>query len=130
VAAVAHDLATHLALMGHGTLGETVFAGRLPPTPDAAVAVQGPYGGEGPIWTHDGMTADRQRVQIAVRAATYAAAESLATAIYRTLAKVVNGAMGEGHYQRVMPLQAPFLLERDEHERVIFAFNCAVTRNL
>lgn len=115
------DVKAYLVAQGQAT---NTFMGRLPDTPDSATAIF-QYAGRNPLFVHNtaGISIDRPALQILNRATTYAEAEARALALYALLAAVVNTTMGSTTYQRVEPLAAPFLLNRDELDRTVFAQN-------
>lgn len=102
------------------TDGVNLFSERLPDMPTQAVA----------ITTYSGRVGDRlmdnsqiayefPRVQVAVRDATPQLAYNLAEQAYRLLGGVAN----DGSVLSIEPQSMPFLLNRDEKERVVYAFN-------
>ncbi len=115
------DVKAYLSTQSAAT---NTFMGRLPDTPDSATALF-QYAGRAPLFVHStpGISIDRPALQILNRAKTYAEAEARALALYALLAAVVNTTMGGTRYQRIEPLAAPFLLERDANDRTVFGQN-------
>lgn len=114
-----------------GTLGldAATYRGRLPDSPDTATALI-PYAGRPPLFVHNtpGISIDRPALQILCRAKTFVDAEARAAALYAALAGVVNTDLNGTRYQRIEPLAAPFLLERDANDRTVFALNFYVMK--
>ncbi len=125
------DVATYLASPGFaiGDLGTVVYYGRLPDSPATACAVL-PYSGRQGDYvmeqTH--VAIEYPRLQILSRAATFDEAEVIAAKAYRALDGVVNLLLGGLRYLKIMPLQPPFVLERDANDKVVLAFNVEVMR--
>lgn len=115
------DVKAYLVAQGQAT---NTFMGKLPDTPDSATALF-QYAGRGPLFVHNlpTISIDRPALQILNRARTYAEAETRALALYALLAAITNTSMGGTTYQRIEPLAAPFLLERDALDRTVFAQN-------
>lgn len=120
------DVKAYLVAQGQAT---NTFMGRLPDTPDSATALF-QYAGRSPLFVHNlpTISIDRPALQILNRAKTYADAETRALALYALLAAVVNATLGSTTYQRIEPLAAPFLLERDANDRTVFAANYYVMK--
>ena len=108
-----------------------VYLGQMPDTPDTACALL-EYGGRAPSYTFGtrGIDTEYPRLQVLCRgeANDYLAARELAETAYATLAAVANESIDSTHYQAVTPLQPPFLLKRDERDRVYVAFNVEVAK--
>ena len=135
------DLAGYLdTALGTHSQGSNLFAGDLPHSPDDVVGADGPVTalfetpGSVPVETLgvDGQPAvTLPRVQVQTRAGgatAYVDSRTRAREVYAALVVVTNEDVGGALYYRVAPLQEPFLLHRDESERVVFAFNCEVWR--
>ncbi len=125
------DLATYLdTQLASLSLGTNLFVGRLPDSPDTCVALY-EYGGITPTSTFGTNTAslDNPRVQVTVRDAAYANAESLIRSIWTQLEAVANETLSGTFYQRVTAVQSPFPLERDTADRILFVQNFQVVRN-
>lgn len=133
------DLAQALVDGGVGTLAVDVFSGRLPDLPDGdpaggIVAVLLSPAAEpavrtmGPSLTAPGT--ERPRVQVVIRAASWAAGEAKAKAALDALDNLGPVVLNGTTYQHVEALQRPaFYLEADPQDRHVFAFNCAITRD-
>jgi hypothetical protein len=131
--ALLDDLVTELQTAGVGTSGTTIFAGTIPATPDACVALLH-YASESPdrLMGATGVRAtsvERPRVQVVARAMTYQAAESKARQALTALDWLGPKTIGGTRYFHVMALQRPpFFLRRDENDRTLMAFNVSVAR--
>ena len=113
-------------------LGTNLFLGRLPDTPSTCVSVY-ETGGLTPIEAMGGSSLPafiQPRAQLLVRAASYAAAASLAEDCFKKLTLIDNEALSGTKYLRVEGIQSPFYLERDGQERVVFACNYQAQRVL
>ncbi len=123
------ELGTYLQTAGIGTLGTDLFLGELPANPDNCVAIL-EYGGMAP--EHDlGTTALRYefpRVQVVVRNTSYATGRLKAQDILGDMAAVANETLTSVYYLEAAPLQSPFLLERDDNDRWVFACNYQITK--
>lgn len=111
-------------LIANGQPSDIFRMGRLPPSPDDTVALI-QYPGLRPEFVHNtaGISRDRPALQVHVRSKVYATAQARAQAIYALLAALVNETIEGRFYQRVEPLGAPFLLERDANDRTVIATN-------
>lgn len=118
------EIAAYIATNGHGTVGTTIFKGRMPEAPADAIALH-EYGGGSPDFTHDSDTPimESPRVQVMVRHSSYSTGRTLIEAIYRDLCRVHNQSLSGTYYYRLIPQQSPFYLRRDENERVEFTVN-------
>ena len=124
------DLAVYLDAQTTWTQATDLFVGDLPPSPDAVTVLYEYAGGE----PRETMGADSSpaivnpRVQVVTRAATYPDARARALLAYQKLVLIANETVNSTYYARVVPVQEPFFLARDESERVLFAFNADVLR--
>lgn len=88
-----------------------------------------PAPGFAPISQHDAAVGTRRpNVQIMCRSLSFPTAFDRATLIYDLVSGVVNAVIGSTRFLRIAPLQEPFYLGRDEKDREMVAFNCAVQR--
>lgn len=128
---LADDVAAFLAGAGLGLVaGTNLFLQDVPAQPDALVAVI-EYPGRGPVGTHDDPASiEVPRFQVYARAAQYdaAAARASAEAAYKALRAVTNQTLSGTFYLAIRALQSPFLLHRDENQRVVFAVNFEATK--
>lgn len=129
------DLADVMSSNGLGTVGVTIFKGALPSTPDACVALLGPYGGLPPVWTMSAGPAsggrpqvERPRVQVLCRDTRYDAAEQKAVAVRFAIDGLGGFTKNGVGYKSVFMVQEPFYFERDANNREIFAANLEILR--
>ena len=117
-----------------------LFLGMLPDEPDEATALY-EYGGRAPQYEQNQAAPvwEYARIQIVSRGprppapAGYKVARQMIRSIYDSLASVTNLNIQTGtdaggdpvytFYMAIRPIQEPFDLERDEKQRVLFAFN-------
>lgn len=72
--------------------------------------------------------ATRPRIQVVARDARQTDASDLAWAAWKALEPVANQAVNGTWFERIETLQEPFLLERDETQRWLYAFNVEAIR--
>ena len=132
--ATALEVSTYLAGLGLGTFGTSLFIDDLPPDPDVCCAVNNsggssPEGGFGV----DGIQFEWPTLQILFRGAAgdSEGPRARAQTAYEGLAKVQAEALSGTQYLTVMPLQPPFILQRDDQaHRVVWAFNVLISKEL
>jgi hypothetical protein len=119
---------------GLATLEADLFLGTLPSNPTLCCALA-EYAGEPPLRTQNeghahssAQGGERPRVQLLCRATDYEAGRSLIQSILGVLDAIVNQTILGTFYLKVAAVQPPFLLERDQNDRWIFAVNFAVTK--
>lgn len=114
------------------TLGTNLFLGREPADPDTCVTLYETGGRPADDFFGDGTAPalERPGLQVRVRASGYSTAAALAGDVWQALAKVSNDTLSGTLYQRVMPLQSPFAFDRDDRDRMVFAANFDVIRNV
>lgn len=131
--ALLDDLGTYLdAQVGALTLGTNLFLGRLPDAPDTAVALF-EYAGAPPVnvmGSDAPPILEQPRIQVLSRASSYSASRSQAITVWLVLEGILNETISGTLYQRVEAVQSAFPLERDTHERSVFAQNFQVIHNL
>ena len=116
---VSNEIAEFLQDRGFGILGTDIFF-QMPTSPDRAIAIlETP--GDAPITCKRriGPVLERPRFQITVRDLSYADADRLSGRIYRELMGFHGIINGIG-YSRILALQSPFWLRRDESRRTEF----------
>ena len=112
---------------GLGTVNTDIFLGSEPDAPDACVIVR-EYAGEKSEYTFGPTIAyENPRVQIVCRAKDYLSARTKAEAVYKAV-DVAEASLTGVHYLRIEPLQPPFPIGRDNNDRRLIAFNCAVMK--
>lgn len=123
---VLNEIAAHLVAQGLGVLGTDLFIGKLPNDPDACGVVY-ETGGLAPEMGFGaaGVKHETPAIQVVFRGAPgdYAGPRAKAESAYRALAAVEAQALSGTFFHFVHPQQSPFLLNRDQAERVLLAFN-------
>jgi hypothetical protein len=115
------DLATALQDADVGTLGTNLFLGWLPDAPDNALALY-ETGGQPPSYTHHALTPAiaRPSIQVMVRDHEYVSGRERIDEAYAVLC-------GLSSYLAIQPIQPPFALGRDAHDRARFSVNFNLT---
>jgi hypothetical protein len=115
------DLAAALQAASIGTVSFDLFVGRLPDLPHAAMAIY-QYAGLPPLYTHQSLipSHDRPSVQVRARDVDFAAVETRIREAYVVLCGLTD-------YLACQPLQPPFQLDRDAHDRQHWAVNFSIT---
>jgi hypothetical protein len=115
------DLATALQAADIGTLGADLFLGWLPDAPDNALALY-ETGGQPPSYTHHVLTPAivRPSIQVMVRDQEYVSGRERINDAYAVLCSLTS-------YLAIQPLQPPFALGRDAHDRPRFSVNFNLT---
>lgn len=119
------EVGTYLAAAprSRGVVGTTLFYGLMPDSPDTLITLHN-MPGRPPEETFAVLPSDEHlTLQILTRAPTYAAAETLARDIWLDM-------LAHPTFTHVQAQQSPFLLERDESRRVVFACSYSVMRRL
>lgn len=136
MASVLDEMTTYLAAQGVGTVGTDLFAGLLPDTPDACVALL-ETGGMPAAHTVGGGGAgsavfERPSIQVICRGAKhdYAAARAKAGTAFTKLDGLANTTLSGTRYLSIFAAQPPFLIGRDENERPLVGFNVEVAKEL
>jgi hypothetical protein len=137
---VADDLSDYLTSQGHGanttdtgTAPISIFSNFSPTTPDQVVMVYETGG----LSTVHAMASgpgqavqERPAVQIRCRAQTQTSARTLADDVFNSLdgfrTRTINGT----RYNYMEAIQSPFILDRDDEEREVFAFNVRIMKDL
>lgn len=110
-------------------LGTDLFKGYLPDLPDTCVAVY-ETAGPAPRETLTLTLVERPNLQVVSRSVDYPGARVNAQNVWNLLHQVVDETLSGVRYLRMVPLQSPFYLGRDESLRVKFAFNMTVEKEL
>jgi hypothetical protein len=126
------EIGAYLVAQGIGTLGTDLFLGEIPPkAPDAAVGLI-ETGGRAPEHTFGSAVGapawESPSLQVLARAKTYVAARNKAHDIYKKLDGLSNTTLSGVFYLSVFAIQSPFALGRDDADRELIAFNCAVKK--
>jgi hypothetical protein len=129
------EIGTFLAAQsGLGALGTTLFLGAMPASPDVCGALY-EYGGLAPSngFGVVGVQYEFPAVQVVFRGTKqdYATTRAKAETAYRALAGVQPDTLLSGtRYLQIRPQQAPFLMRRDDDDRVYFAANYVCEKEL
>lgn len=100
------EIVSRLTSEGVGTFGTNLFWGRLPDSPDTAVAVF-EYMGEEAVHSKGGDEWERPRFQVISRAKSYIDAMTKAEAVYAAL-NDYSGTLNGVFYDRIQARQRPF----------------------
>lgn len=129
---VLDELATYLVAQGAVTAAET-FRGVLPDTPDVAVALI-ETGGDATEHTMTGgagsAKVEHPTVQVIARGAArdYETPRTKAKSVFDKLDGLSNTDLSAVRYFSIFAIQSPFLIARDENERVLIGFNVAIAK--
>jgi len=129
------EIADYLSTGGIGTVGTTLFKGYMPELPDTVMAVY-ESGGRAPYRAMRGAAgqavAERPRVQVVARAATYdyASARTAINDVVRRLDGAGDFTQNGVRYLWVAATQSPFVMGRDDQGRVKIAVNFDVVKEL
>lgn len=131
--ALLDDLGAYLDVQTVGTadliLGSNLFLSNLPDSPDTCVTIYHTGGTNlGETFGDGKPLMEEATVQVVARADSFSTAEALARDIYGLLAALIQESINGVLYHRVAPRQAPFPLERDDQNRMLFVCNYDVTR--
>jgi hypothetical protein len=121
------EIGTYLQAQGVGTVGTDLFQGLMPDDVDAVVSIYETPGAS-PIYVHDDVTGiklEQPRLAVWARGVRedYAAPRQKAEDVVTALAAVRNQTLSGTRYLRVRVTQPPFLLRRDDNDRVVIAAN-------
>lgn len=125
------EVATYLAAQLSLSVGATVFKGVAPETPDGLLVIyETPGSLEEALGSGDLPAIEVPLLQIISRDKKYIDASTRAESAYRAMYKVRAGNLGTlpAEYLRAQPIQRPFLIGRDENQRVLIGFNCKLWR--
>jgi hypothetical protein len=110
-----------------------ITAGSMPATPDTMGAVY-EYGGSQAMagFSYPGIQHENPSVQVVFRGGPgdYLAPRQKAEAAYRALTQIQAKVLSGTKYLFVSAIQSPFLLTRDDNERVLIACNYSITKEL
>lgn len=112
------EIGAYLEQNAIGKVGTNLFLSKLPPSPDAAVAVI-ETGGAGPdyVMGQSQPVYENPTFQVIVRNKSYKIAREKAGRIWDLLGRVSNLPLGGRRYLQIIPLQSPFDLGPDENQR-------------
>ena len=123
--AIVEDVGTYLdAQSTRFTAGTNLFYNFLPDEPNTAASIietgglppQHHFSGELPSW-------ENGRVQVACRSTSSTTARANMNDAWFQLQEVANETVNSRSWLRISAVQSPFLLERDERGRTVFAAN-------
>jgi hypothetical protein len=126
------DIADVLSSGGLGTVGTTIFKGILPSTPDVAISLYETGGGPNVHAMAAGpgtALAERPHLQVVCRHPRTDGAKQAAqrtVQLLDALSRSINGIA----YRSVYALQAPFFLQTDAGDRVEYAVNFEIVKDL
>lgn len=127
------EIGAFLATACSRTVGTDLFKGQLPSSPDASMAVV-EYMGSAPdyVFGTSGVSVEYPRVQVVCRGAEgdYATPRAAIETAYRAMAAASAQSLSGTRYLAMRPLQAPFLLTKDDKGRIVLAFNCELQKGL
>jgi Bacteriophage minor capsid protein len=137
-----NEIAAKLVALNVGVLGDDLFIGGMPDTPDECVVVY-EYGGAPAEkgFGVAGVVYENPSVQVVARgpkpapgvATVYTGPRAKAEAAFLGLAAVEATTLTGGtsaFYHEITPQASPFLMRRDDSERVLIAVNFAITKEL
>lgn len=128
------DIATLLQTAGVGTIGTSLFKSQMPATPDTAVALL-EYGGlsaEHHMAAGPGLqrvTIEQPSLQVLCRSTDYPTARTKADVAYKAL-DGYSGVIGGVRYGYISARQSPYLIQRDQNDRVWIGFSCLIKKAL
>lgn len=111
------------------TLATNLSLNMLPSEPNTATSII-EYPGSAATDTFQGDLPkfEDARVAITCRSTSSATARANAKAAWVAVNRINNESLSSVSWLRAKPLQSPFLLDRDEQNRVLFQFNCQCLR--
>ena len=127
---VLDEIASYLQSAGLGEIGQDLFVGARPDTPDVCTTILERPSVQG-LSTHDNLLAqERPRLQFVCRGSAddLVGPRHQAEAIYRSLALIVNQTLSNTRYLIVIP-SPPFPIGRDANSRYLICVNAEVTKN-
>ncbi len=126
---ILEEIALFLEQRGIGTRGTDLFTGIMPDTPDSAVAVL-ERGGSHAEYALDkkGINIENPSISVWARDVSYLTARQKSQDTLDALADIANTWLSNVKYLHARPTTSPFLLKRDENDRVVIAFNVSITK--
>lgn len=125
------DLKDYLTSQGGWTGGTDLFVGTIEPTPDTALAVY-ETGGQSPVRgmgnTAGDHAVERPSIQVVSRAVSYATARANAQKAFLLIDGFPDRLINNVRYKYGEARQSPFLMGRDEQDRVLVAFNADLVK--
>ena len=134
------DIADYLTSQGHGANSTTtgtspvnIFRNVIPFSPDTAIALfeTGGLASVHAMASGPGQAvAARPSVQIRIRARSQDAARTLTDSVFNDMDGFRERTINGTRYSWMQSIQMPFLLDRDDEDREVFAFNMRVIKDL
>jgi hypothetical protein len=132
------EIAAYLSNVS-GLSGVTIVKGLMPATPDVVLSLH-EYGGSPPIqgFGVPGIQHEMPGVQVRVRGPRpgtggsheYTTPRTVMETAYQALSQIQGATLSGTFYLMAHPQQSPFILERDENARVVFAVNVLFEKEL
>lgn len=134
---VLDDLADILSSGGLGSVGTTtdfsIYKSITPASPDKVISLH-ETGGVAPFRkmhsTAGDVVAERPRVQVVVRSMLYSTGRQKVNDAWKALEGLPERTVNGTRYLYAAAVQSPFPIGRDENNRVLFAFNLDVVKEL
>lgn len=125
------DLGAFLGALPEFTLGTDLKLGTMPAAPDTMTALY-EYGGMDPVTTLGSTLPEmeRPRIQVVSRAKSYRDARTLIDVAWRALCGVIGHEFTAGIKTTLEPVQSPFVMGRDDADRVRIGVNFQVHRDV
>lgn len=129
------EIGSYLDTEGIGTRATDLFEGFMPDTPDACVALieTGGQASEHVLSSAVGAPAwEAPSFQVICRAGRrdYSTVRTKANDVFKKLDGLVNTTLSSVRYFSIFAIQSPFSIARDEQERPLLVFNCAVKKDI
>lgn len=131
--ALLNEIGDYLSSQGVGTLGQNLFLGYLPDSPNSAGAIY-PTGGITAVHAFNPSPgqakAQRPSVQIVWRSSSFSVAESKLRTVWSLMDGLPERTLGGTRYQSIEAISDPFLMNRDEQGRTIMACNFMIAKDV
>ena len=125
------EIASFLAVAGHGTVGTDIFRRQMPDDPDDVLCVV-QEGGDAGEYVQDNLDleVENPRLTLFARSMNPATAERALNGPYRELMRVRNQMISGTRYISIMPTMVPSIVDRDENGRFIARCDFGVRKEL
>lgn len=125
------EIAQFLVDAGLGARGTDIWSGFFPAEPDNVIVLE-EYGGLPAEYVQEepGVLVEHPRLQLRVRDMAYDTGRTRIEQCYRALGTVHNETLSGTFYIRIVPVQAPFRLDRDANNRHHLGCNFQVDKAL
>ncbi len=132
MAGMLDEVATYLATQMTLVQGTNLFKGKVPEIADVCMILFATGGRASLVGfgVTTGVKYERPGLAVWTRgtAGDYDTPRDSAHTARQELTKVQAMSLSGTLYHMIIPLQSPFILERDKNDRVVMAFNCAVEK--